>query len=414
MKLIVNRQSVVLRGRMLRIHKLFFSNFFLFHAATVLLSVFIYYFLDKKPTAASIVFDLYIIVALFYCIFKTNSFLFKSLSFWALLVFLVVHFLNYFVFNSYGYESIYDFLRSIRFLLYLLIYIVISECRNTYKERVKVVETESFVLFAKTIISVFFIVYLVQMAIGSERPRFFSENNYEIPLLLSLMSINEYLSKKRNVFFSGIAYLTALISFSKSGLLEASYVYLRFFLRDITARKIAYLLVITFIGGYVILMILISRVGGQDLVDIDRFKFFLVFWDLMVESNYGEIFLGHGMASSLPFTSCIELKYWANDIFSDYSYCNATVFHSFLLKLVYECGILGSLLIIYAWYYYIIRDYGRWLGRVLFTIVIICSLSVSGFGNSIVIWILFLGLFINFSFDRSCSDSNNSDHKCFK
>jgi hypothetical protein len=196
-------------------------------------------------------------------------------------------------------------------------------------------------------------------------------------------------SAKDSKYYPLFGGVLSVLSMSKSGILEAAYVILMGRNNRVSIKSIVILGFSGLLVGGIVAVVLFSRMKGIELDSLDRFRFLMVFWDLMMNSSFVEVAFGHGAASTLSFSSCVELKYWASAISDDYAFCDATVFHSLFLKLAYDFGLIGLAAFLYSWIYFLQRYFGKSLGLKLFIVVFLCSLSVSGFSNSIVIWPLF-------------------------
>ncbi|NRA18517.1 MAG: hypothetical protein HRU04_23770 [Oceanospirillaceae bacterium] len=238
------------------------------------------------------------------------------------------------------------------------------------------------------------LVYIIEMLLlGTTRPRLYSENNYEIPAVLMLTAIFFSLGKL-NKLWNYFVVALSFMSMSKSGVIEGVILFLRNEVKNIKIFGFVFLCLFGLLFIFIAYNIINSRLTNIDIYNLDRVKFLFVFFELLEESTYLEVLFGHGIADILPYSSCLELKYWASLISQDYAYCDSTVLHSFILKLFYDTGLIGVLSIIGLWFVFVRKYFGKELGLTLFLIVIVCSISVSGFSNSIVIWPLFFGFFL--------------------
>lgn len=379
------------------------NKFIFLHITFILVCIVAFHFIGGKATLVSPLFDLYILLLLSYSLFCTKGLSRESV--YRLLVvsaFFLIYIIQYFFYNDGGYIDYFEFFRSIRFVVYLLVFMLMVDLwQNSINNRG--VNNVNFESLLKLLLTLFLSFYIFQILIlGEDRPKLYSENNYEIPSLLCFFSIVQYHRKSESKILALFSYICSLISLSKSGLLEAIFVYLKSKTAKLNIVNIFFLLIVSVIALFVIYYVFSLRTGEQDINDMDRVQFLFIFIELVSEFEFSELLFGKGVANELPISACIDLMYWANAISGDFAYCNATVFHSFILKLFYEFGLLGTILTLFCWYYYLTKSYGGILGRTLFFIVFICSISVSGFSNSIVIWPLFLGLIVKF-FSKSDS-----------
>jgi hypothetical protein len=380
---------------------IYLNPILIFHWLVISASCATFVLVANKATISALVFDAYIVMLIVYVTFKARG-VGKYFPSSFLIIFSI------FVWQAYLYSngSVFDtewyaFLRSTRFLFYLLIFIYIGEVTSTKEWRGTSLNYADFKKFITQLIILFAIVYLFQiMALGESRPKLYSENNYEIPSVLLLILIFLYSGKgvEDSKYFPLFGGGLSILSMSKSGILEAAYVILMGKNKEVSIKSTVVLGFSGLLVGVIVAIVLISRMEGIELESLDRVKFLMVFWDLMVDSDLWEAGFGHGAASKLSFSSCMELKYWASAISEDYAFCDATVFHSLFLKLTYDFGLIGLITFIYSWLYFLQRYFGKSLGFKLFVVVFVCSLSVSGFSNSIVIWpVFFVLVFFNVS-----------------
>ncbi len=383
------------------------SKFMLFHIGLVVLNVLLFHLIGGKATLVSPIFDLYIllifiVVSMSYGLFfsrKTMLILILTLFYFSIYV------VRYYFFNDFGYKNNYELVRSSRFIYYLIMFIFISEVSINRTGTKVILQLTDFLNFSKLFFYTFLFSYIFQVVfLGVERPKLYSENNYEIPSLLILYSIYLSIATKskidlpRRSFVSLFVYAASLVSLSKSGVLEAMFVFVKSRMKTISVVNISTFVMTSIISILTVYIIFNLRSSGNDFSEIDRMLFLNVFISVVSEFEFVEYLFGKGLAREMPLYSCIELKYWATAISEDFSYCNATVFHSFLLKSLYEFGVIGTLLFLSTWFYFLSRFYGLSLGISIFTIIFICSLSVTGFSNSIVIWVVFLGTIIDFNY----------------
>lgn len=374
------------------------NGLFLIYHVVVLVICMATFILKDLPTAASPIFDVYILCLVLFSLFKSSVFVGRKTLVWImiLLVYFGSYVTAYYSFNEYGYVSNYEMFRSIRFIYYLLAFILVSELALSNGEKVRCVSRESYSTFFFYLIVVMALVYLVKIILlGSDRPTLYSENNYEIPSILIAYAIFQSLNKKdssyRGKITTYLSYFLALLSMSKSAIIEAVFVYFKIKMNRMNARNF---LILSFsIPVGLLLIYAVFSIRSTDGV-VDRLQFLVVFLDLVRDFSLQEAMLGKGVANELPFSSCMQLKFWASRMFSDYSYCNSTAFFSFQLKIFYDFGLVGLLLCLGSWGCFLVRFYGAGLGSTIFLIMFLCSLSVSGFNNSIIIWTIFLGLLV--------------------
>lgn len=297
--------------------------------------------------------------------------------------------------NSVEYPNYIHFIRNIRYILYLALLVIIGELLITNEFKTpKKIKPSGFIIFN---VLLFLLVYLFEILIlKNNRPRLYSENNFEMPGLLILTSGLFYtkIFTVRLVFLSTII---TLLSLSKSALLQAVFLCGKIVMGYKSPLKPIILPVAGILMISMGLIVSNARDEGRGVEKVDRYIFTDNFTAAMEYTSTTKFLFGHGIAAQLPSWSCSEMEFWATQIEGDYRICTATVYHSFLLKLFFETGVLGGILTLWLWLYFLIKYLGKDIGISAFAIIFLCSISVSGFGNSIVIWpVYFLITLIHF------------------
>jgi hypothetical protein len=364
------------------------------HLVLFLSSISVYHFVGGRATVSSPLFDIYILCVFVFTIIRVRS-VFPVYEYIIIFLFLI-YYGGYILtaFNYSDYIDYYELIRSSRFVFYLLFFIILSNYSVFHPKRTQIIDSFNYKMIYYFLLVLFFLFYAAQVIVFSEfRPKLFGENNYEIPALLIISSFFEFIptknsASKKTMLFT---YLISLISLSKSGILELFFYITHKRFRDFNIKKLIYIIPFFFIIIITGIVMLKVRSGDQTLSDMDRVRFLMIFIENMDLSSW---LFGHGLATRLPVGACIELKYWASSISDDYWNCTSTVYHSFILKLIYDMGMIGLLICLSLWFFYLKRSFGAYLGRTIFGIVLICSLSVTGFSNSIVIWPIFMALLL--------------------
>jgi hypothetical protein len=253
---------------------------------------------------------------------------------------------------------------------------------------------QTFVLFFSTI---FIISYSFQIIVfGSDRPRLYSENNFEIPSLLLFLSAifainyNHVIPlKPKNKWIILLGTLSTFLSLSKSGVLEALTLALSRAKKINNIKQLTLFISVAVLISLLTVTVILSRLGGQNVEHNDRYIFLRHFISDFSKGDYLQWLLGNGVASKLPHQTCTTLSYFSEAIFETALYCNSLIYHSFLLRLVYDYGILSALIFLLIWYKLLRLTFKASLANIIFLIVMVASLSVSGFANSIIIWPIF-------------------------
>jgi hypothetical protein len=391
--------------------KIEISRIYYIYICIIFISIIMYY-TKPGPTTVSVIFDMYILSITLYFLVKSR-FRMGRLGIISI-IFIFLYFLGYFsryyFFSEYyAYIDTYEFLRSSRFIVYMACFVICS----TITKRVSndmLIGFSQFSLIFRFICFMFLMSYFISFIIGVERPVLYSENNYEVPALLCFYIFHELRVIKsgrgKSNFYTLCASSVAILSLSKSAILELAY---SLFLRQLAYEKnnkLGYIKLIVVIFLAMAAVFLVFSLRQVDSEQVDRLKFFDEFWGVFVNFSLIEFVFGKGIANELPFSSCITLKFWAQELSSNYLYCNSTTFHSYFMRIVYDTGLLGLFLNFLVWLYFLTHRFGLYLSIAIFGIISICSLSVTGFSNSIVIWPLFMLCAVQDSRTENCTKVN--------
>lgn len=339
---------------------------------------------------AGFIFDLYI--GLFFVFGAGQVFVLGIVRNLALLLiaWLVVFFLyTYYLYSLPQHFVLYEYLRSFRVFFYLISFILaVNYVICTRHKPVDVNEAG----FVKFIVLLFLAVYLVKaLVLGVARPWLFSENNFEMAMVMILIAITVYYNESRSnhVFYLISGAGVAIISFSKSAILEAA---------ALIGRQLKFKtmssVIFAVIGGFAViatvLYVFSQRLGDDSIEEVDRFLFLTVFWQEYSMDGLFSMLFGYAPASNLTNTSCMILGFWVDSMFSSLNYCNSVIFHSFIMRLVYDFGLITSIAFVSAWWYLLGLIYGMRLSITLMAILLLSALSVSSFSNGIILFPVFL------------------------
>ncbi|UJF17132.1 hypothetical protein L0B53_04235 [Vibrio sp. SS-MA-C1-2] len=361
-------------------NKSVFFHYFLIIACIII------YSLMNSPTISSAAFDGYILLAVILSLPRLKNFKFDSGVFVTGLI--VLFYIFYSVYTFYftatpHFKISFEFLRSFRFVYYTAsLYIIYLAFKDVDFRSLDISEYQGFYKF---LIVLFVVVYLFKIVVlGDIRPRLFSENNFEVPSLLIFASIFAWLVKDK---INKLVYIISFVSLSKSGALEAAYT---FFMKSDKRNKVLVILMAVGMVAALGLVFFIRDTGNPS----DRAQFMDHFIYSLNIASVQQVLFGHGLASDLPFKTCLSMSYFANNISASPAYCNSVVLHSFLMRLIYDFGFVGAGLILSSWLYWMVRIFNFKIGFNIYAIIFISSLSVSGFSNSIIIWPLFIAPFL--------------------
>lgn len=354
----------------------------------IVLSFFVSVFLfsiSSRVTISSSIFDLVLLLSLVLAFFRKPDF--SRLFLRSCLLFLMGYFI-YFYFYIQGFyvnfPVVFEFLRSSRHFVYLFLFYVLFLFVKD-QEPLDFPYSHHQYLW-KGLVFCYLAFYLFDVFIlGNYRPTFIAENNYEIVslILLSIFVFSGY-------FYSFLVFFVSVLSLSKSGILVY---FFTFFMQSNLFKR--YLIFLAPLGAFFLLIVfnvLILLRGAEDISEIDRFRFLVSFWEVFSRDGIRGFIFGFGIAAELPFYVCLEFDFYSVMNVRP-EYCNSIIYHSFLMRILYDSGFLGLFLFLGVWYWLLIRAFGLYTGFVIVVILLISSLSVSAFSNSIVIWPLFYALY---------------------
>ncbi|WKB82832.1 hypothetical protein QYR09_07285 [Cellulophaga lytica] len=277
----------------------------------------------------------------------------------------------------YKQANILDFLLIYKFFVYaILLSLLVNK---------KVLNQVDFISFYNFLLWLFLIKYIVSIVFfGNNRPIVFYENNYELMLLSLLFYLKniivlEGVSVKDQVFLSTIF----ILSGSKSGILI-----LLFILSIVNYKYLAKKahIIVPFVLLLIITTIIIfkKRMGGTfDIEKIDRFKFLMVFLSEIKDWSILDFLFGADRITALSSFACSKLGYYQSLFsYSGDGSCYSVIFHSFILRVIYDHGIFGLLFMCY--FIYKILKISGFTKKQCYTILVIAllnGLSVSSFNS---------------------------------
>lgn len=272
--------------------------------------------------------------------------------------------------------NVFDFLMIYKFFIYAIFFsFLINKRFLTVKQ---------FLWFYEFLIGVFFIKYFVSLFIfKNPRPILFYENNYEL-MFLSLLFYMYYIVEKK-VGFTHQFLLSAifLMSGSKSGLLILLFI-LGIVNYQVLIKRI-YIIIPTFVLLIIsIVTIFKQRMGGTiDIEKIDRFKFLMVFVDEIREWSIINYLFGADRITALSAEACDKLGYYQSLFsYSGDGSCYSVIFHSYILRAIYDHGIIGLILIsVFVYFVVTLSGFERKQALVVVGIALLNGLSVSSFNS---------------------------------
>jgi len=151
---------------------------------------------------------------------------------------------------------------------------------------------------------------------------------------------------------------------------------------------------IGFILFGVVIAVFIDRLDGRAVESIDRFKFLNNFvietkgWRLI------DYIIGAPRLSPLSENVCDNLRYYSSlfSLSGDGS-CYAVIFHSYILRAIFDHGVLGLLMLFYVVFYKLkISGYTQKDSLVFIAVLLLNGLSVSSFNSVyfVLVYVMFI------------------------
>lgn len=294
--------------------------------------------------------------------------------------------------------NVLDVATSVKAFIYL---IIIAYLANKMVLKVNTLE-----IIFKALMYIFLVKYGYSRILGlSERPGVFTENNFELMFVYiiaaGLWQLRGYTKPTEML----ILILIAGLSGSRSGVLEL--LWLAFIgrrsknLKINVDRRMNYLTPVLFAAILLISYFIISSRSVGGLEEIDRFKFLLLFLDETKDWSVGQWLVGSNPMTALNSYTCDALAYYENLFsYSGDGRCYSVIFHSMLIRTIFDHGILGLFFIFYfIWRVMRTSFYdGKTIGSVI-GILLINALSVSSF-NSVYASLAIGILVISFSHNK--------------
>jgi hypothetical protein len=239
--------------------------------------------------------------------------------------------------------------------------------------------------FFNVLLVFFLIKYIYSVALGlSYRPGLYVENNFEMIFLLLFFFVAK--SNSTNVHFFQLFIVSTIIVLSGSrSAMACLLIFFYFeFVRQHKSGLVIFSPILAILGALVIWFITL-KIGGRDLEQIDRIRFLLLFIEETKDWNIYNWLLGTPVLTPLTIT-CKTLTYHHSLFsFSGNDECFSVLFHSFILRCIFDHGLLG-LLSLSMTLIYILKTKGYLFINALGILLVLyaSALSVSSF-NSIYV-----------------------------
>lgn len=200
-----------------------------------------------------------------------------------------------------------------------------------------------FLLFA------FIIKYILWLLLATfKRPGLFYENNFELMfLLLFTIAVYRVLGKLKSLDLF-LLVCVVFLSGSRSGILSLIAILTILYIKNFDLKTIIKLIMLSIIalGGAAVF---ISRLGNGGIESVDRFAFLQAFVFSVIDWGVLDFLTGSKPLTALPESVCQTFGFY-KQLFSagDPSKCYSVILHSYILRAIFDQGVLGLLFVFYA------------------------------------------------------------------
>ncbi|PKO29788.1 MAG: hypothetical protein CVU36_10730 [Betaproteobacteria bacterium HGW-Betaproteobacteria-9] len=287
--------------------------------------------------------------------------------------------------------DIFDFLVIYKALIYFLILLIFVDKKIFNKESI----TKIFWLVA-TMMAIKYS-YTFGLAI-SDRPALYRENNFELMFLALVFYLKFVIHNSTTWKEQLIILLIFALSGSRSGILILFVVLFGIHFDKISARRILVGLIVVAASGFLAYLIVMSRMSDQGIEGIDRLNFLSKFLDETNSWGFIDWMIGSNRITPLSEATCTALSYYSELFsYSGDSSCYSVVFHSFILRAIFDHGAIGVLFMV--WFIYWILQtsiFSRKDALIVIAIALLNGFSVSSINS----YFFTMALMLYISFDN--------------
>jgi hypothetical protein len=222
----------------------------------------------------------------------------------------------------------------------------------------------------------------------SDRPGIFTENNFEL-LFILILAVGIWQLRGYTLWKEVFALVIIVgLSGSRSGVLELLLILIvatRFSLGETNGlrSKGGVLLAIAILLPVLAIVATSRSTGDVDLESIDRYSFFLHFLEETDQWSAFDWLIGSPPLTELSGATCKALSFYG-DLFS-YSKngsCYSVIFHSMIMRTVFDHGLFGLLFILYyVWLSLTVAKFDRKVKIAIIGSLLINGTSVSSFNS---------------------------------
>lgn len=303
------------------------------------------------------------------------------------LVFLFYLVFSYFINDNKDYNGEYFFLQSLKVFFYL-ISLAAAMNYSVFDEG------KAYVYFNFFLVLMLLKYLFLYFVLGEVRPVFIVENNFELQTVLLMYSFL-FFRKSPRLAIRFTLYLVILLSGSRSAL--GCLIFVEFFLAfKKIDYKLIFLLILTAVLVLAAYQVFLDRLNGRSVEDIDRVRFLYGFiYEVKNSFSLANYLFGNETYAPLSNEICSSFSFYHGFFNSEKTFCFSAIFHSYNLRVLFDYGLLGSILIYYLFYSYL--KLSKTPPRLIFIIIgvaLLNGMSVSAFNN--IYYIIPFFLIINY------------------
>lgn len=328
----------------LRLNNSFTGFFYIYFFVISLFGVASPYLYNLLP--ATVLFEILFLISFLMFSLKPNhsSYIIFSVSFACYVVFCFVYAC---LFND---VNVLDFLQAFKAFIYVsLLFTFFNK---------KIFEIDQFVVFFRIILLAFSLKYGYSRLfefdeLQGSRPGIFDENNFELILLLLMLFPLEKFKHSSLNHCSVWVFFLVVLSGSRSALIACivalAFIHIRRF-----DKRLIYIVLVSPVVFVVAQEVFLSRMAGNGIEEIDRFKLFNMFLYEVQGWNLIDFIFGAPRLTPLSDATCLSLPYYDN-LYSksgDNS-CYSVILHSYLMRVIFDHGIFGFLALISYVYFFL-------------------------------------------------------------
>lgn len=361
---------------------LYFKVYF---STLIVLAVFSFLFYEKtNAIPATTIFDALILLSVIFTrpVLKSRQ---VAQVFFVLLFYVVVSFIYSILWKN---DHVLDFLLGYKAFFYLTLL-------SFFWGKIVFTRQHIVVLF-RLLLLFFFLKYAISIFGGlNGRPWLFRENNFELMFLALLFLLKFDLTRQVKAIEWILITFIFVLSGSKSALPIFIVVSASVLFRRITLKKLFVGVIVLGSLSVAFVGVMMRKIAVTGIEGIDRLAFLRVFLSEMTQSSPIEIIFGHARITPLMESSCRSLQFFQGLFsFANDGSCYSPILHTFILRTIFDHGLIGFVFIIWVCYYLLVKAGFSVRVAIVFNLVMILNgMSVSAYNSGFfaLAMLLFLG-----------------------